>query len=246
MEIQLSTDQDIEATLAARTGGRILDIATGSGWMITWLMDTMQGVTGAIGTDIGVLDSAAFNDDSVFNRENVEYMQMDAHDLDFEDASFDTVAISAALHHMADPQTVLREMGRVLKPGGTLLVIEMYRDHQDGAQMTHILMHHWWANIDSSLGIVHHETFTRQGLIDLIGSLGLSDLALMDAAFGADADPFDAERRNILLKRIDHYLERAKDLPNYAEFERRANEIRLRLLNEGIISANNLVIIGQQ
>lgn len=246
MAIQLKTDRDIEAVLATRTAGRLLDIATGSGWVIGWLMEHMQDPVDAIGIDITVLDAATLNDDSIFNQDHVEYMQMDARDLEFADNSFDTVSISASLHHMADAETVLREAVRVLKPSGTLIVLEMYRDQQDGAQMTHILMHHWWANIDSANGIVHHETYTRQGLIDLVNSLGLSEITLMDTAFGVDVDPFDAKRREMLLNRIAHYLERAQDLPNYAEFETRANDIKLRLLNNGFLTANNLVAIGRK
>lgn len=246
MAIQRNTDQEIETALMARTAGRMLDIATGSGWMLGWLMETMQDPVEAVGIDLTVLDAAAFNDDNIFNRDNVEYMQMDAHALEFDDNSFDTVSISTSLHHMADAETVLREAVRVLKPCGTLVVLEMYRDHQDDAQMTHVLMHHWWANIDSVTGIVHNETYTRQGLIELVNSLGLRDVTLMDTTFGADADPYDSERREIMLNRMAHYLERAKGVPNFEDFETRANDLKLRLLNTGFLTANMLIAIGQK
>lgn len=246
MPIQITAPQDIDAALAARYGGTILDIATGSGWVIDWLLSTMRDPSHAVGIDLHALDAAALDDDSVFNRQNVDYMQMDAADLDFDDASFDTVAIANSLHHMADAQAVLTEMRRVLKPGGTLLVVEMYRDQQDGPQMTHILMHHWWANIDAALGIEHNETFTRQELIDLVNGLGLDALTVMDASFGAGGDPHDTERRDVLLKRIDHYLQRASELPDYAAYEARANDLRLRLLKHGFITANSLIAIGEK
>lgn len=246
MPIQITAPQDIDTALAARYGGAILDIATGSGWVIDWLLRTMRDPSHAVGIDLRALDAAALDDDSVFNRQNVDYMQMDAADLDFDDASFDTVAIANSLHHMADAQAVLTEMRRVLKPGGTLLVVEMYRDQQDGPQMTHILMHHWWANIDAALGIVHNETFTRQELIDIVNGLGLEKLTVMDASFGAGGDPHDTERRDILLKRIDHYVQRASELPDYAAYEARANELRLRLLKHGFITANSLIAIGEK
>ncbi len=246
MPIQLSTDDQIEAQIASLTGGRILDVATGNGWLLAWLLDTMQTTTEGVGIDLRPLDAAALDEEGVFNRENVEFLQMDAASMDFPDGSFDTVAISNALHHMPDVGAVLAEMRRVLKPGGHLIVLEMYRDQQDGPQMTHILMHHWWANIDSALGIMHRETYTRAALVDLIAGLGLQNVALLDASFGAEANPHDPDRREVLLKRITHYLDRAKDLPEYPDFEARAKDLKLRLLDDGFRSANTLVAVGQK
>lgn len=246
MPIQLSTDDQIEAQIASLRGGRILDVATGSGWLLAWLLDTMQDTTGGAGIDLRPLDAAALDEEGIFNRENVEFLQMDAAAMDFPDASFDTVAIANSLHHMPDAGAVLAEMRRVLKPGGHVVVLEMYRDQQDGPQMTHILMHHWWANIDSALGITHNETYTRAALVDLITGLGLQNVALLDASFGAGQDPHDSERREVLLNRITHYLDRAKDLPDYAAFETRAKDLKLRLLDEGFRSANTLVAVEQK
>jgi SAM-dependent methyltransferase len=246
MPIQISSDETIEAAIAALPGGRVLDVATGDGWLLAWLLDTVQAPAGGVGVDLRPLDFAALDEASVFNRPDVEFAQMDAQTMDFEDGSFDTVAIASSLHHLADPQAVLRDMLRVLAPGGHLVIVEMYRDHQDGPQLTHIMMHHWWANIDSAHGITHNETFTRQGVLDLLEPLNLHDVQVFDAAFGADSDPHDAERRDVLLRRIDHYLQRAEDLPEREAFTARANEIKLRLLNEGFQTANMLVVVGQK
>ena len=52
------------------------------------------------------------------------YTQASAEDLPFEDASFDLVTCQTLLIHVADPRAVIREMLRVTKPGGLLLVSE--------------------------------------------------------------------------------------------------------------------------
>jgi len=43
-------------------------------------------------------------------------------DMPFEDSSFDTVLCLDVLHLVTDPLSAMKEMGRVLKPGGTMIV----------------------------------------------------------------------------------------------------------------------------
>lgn len=246
MTIQLSTVDEIEAQLRTLTGGRVLDVATGGGWFLAWMLDTLQDTTGGVGLDMRALDGATSDDDSLFNRANVDYVQGDAAHMDFPAASFDTVVMSASIHHMADPAPVLAEMRRVLKPGGSLIIAEMYRDHQEGPSETHVAMHHWWAAVDSALGIVHNETYPREALIAMLNALGLAEMAFYDTNFAAGSDPFDAEQRTTLLSRIDHYLTRAEDLPNYAELGARAADIRHRLDTQGFRPANVLIAIGRK
>jgi SAM-dependent methyltransferase len=55
---------------------------------------------------------------------NLRFVQGDAHSLRFEDDSFDVVYCRWLLEHVSDPVGVVREMRRVLKPGGTIFVQE--------------------------------------------------------------------------------------------------------------------------
>ncbi len=55
---------------------------------------------------------------------NLHFQQADAHALPFEDNTFDVVFCRYLLEHVANPLLVLKEMSRVLKPGGKAFVQE--------------------------------------------------------------------------------------------------------------------------
>lgn len=55
---------------------------------------------------------------------NVRFEQQDVNALTFGDGSFDHVFVCFLLEHMKDPAGTLLELGRVLKEGGTITVIE--------------------------------------------------------------------------------------------------------------------------
>jgi len=57
---------------------------------------------------------------------NVAFAFGDAHALPFTDGSLDLAVTSYSLHHMPDPARVLREMARVLKPGGRAGVLDIF------------------------------------------------------------------------------------------------------------------------
>jgi len=54
----------------------------------------------------------------------LELVEGDATALPFERASFDLVTTARTLHHIARPELVLAEAVRVLRPGGTLLIVD--------------------------------------------------------------------------------------------------------------------------
>jgi SAM-dependent methyltransferase len=55
---------------------------------------------------------------------NVTFRRADIHRLPFEDASFDHVFVCFLLEHLAEPALGLAELRRVLKPGGSITVVE--------------------------------------------------------------------------------------------------------------------------
>lgn len=55
---------------------------------------------------------------------NVSFDQADIFELPYRPASFDHVFVCFVLEHLADPVGALRSLGRVLRPGGTVTVIE--------------------------------------------------------------------------------------------------------------------------
>jgi ubiquinone/menaquinone biosynthesis C-methylase UbiE len=55
---------------------------------------------------------------------NVELLEADATALPFDSGSFDIVATARTLHHVPRPELVLAEMTRVLRVGGTMLVVD--------------------------------------------------------------------------------------------------------------------------
>lgn len=56
--------------------------------------------------------------------DNVEFEQGDIFDLAFEDDSFDHVFVCFVLEHLGDPVEAVVRLKRVLRPGGTITVIE--------------------------------------------------------------------------------------------------------------------------
>lgn len=58
---------------------------------------------------------------------SVNLREGDAHDLPFADSSFDTAVCTYSLCNIPDPKAALREMRRVLRPGGTLILVDHIR-----------------------------------------------------------------------------------------------------------------------
>ena len=83
---------------------------------------------------------------------------------DYPDASFDYVRANHSLEHVLDPPAVLRDMHRVLRPGGTLFIGVPTRD----GLPARIFGRHWWY-----LGApVHPVTFSTAALTDLLRATG--------------------------------------------------------------------------
>lgn len=102
---------------------RILDVGTGTG--IVALNAARKAAKGqVIGVDLseGMLATARQNAAQTNAGRNVEFRRMDAEALEFGDRSFDVVLSLFALLHFPDPSAAVKQMFRVLRPGGRLVL----------------------------------------------------------------------------------------------------------------------------
>ena len=100
--------------------GRCLDLCTGTGALVPRLTRKFQTVVGA---DISprMLQVARSRFESL---PQVEWVEADAQRLPFDDASFDCVTVSYGIRNVPNLELGLSEMRRVVKPGGTIAILE--------------------------------------------------------------------------------------------------------------------------
>ncbi|MBO0684323.1 MAG: ubiquinone/menaquinone biosynthesis methyltransferase [Candidatus Dormibacteraeota bacterium] len=104
-------------------GGRALDVACGSGKLSRELLRTAAADGLVVGLDFseGMLEVARCGG------HGPAFVRGDALDLPFPDGIFDAVTIAFGLRNLAGQERGLREMARVLRPGGRGLVLEFVR-----------------------------------------------------------------------------------------------------------------------
>ncbi len=233
----------IEIALGNISGGRVLDVATQEGGFAQILMEKLKDYKEIVGIDIN--EQAIANARDKMDQDDVQFLVMNAEELDFEDESFDTVSISASLHHLSNIQQVLEEMKRVLKIGGHFIVIEMHRGGQTEAEFTSVYLHQWAAEVDSALGRLHNSTLTRQELIDHVASLGLSNFDFYDYV-DRDSDPMEKTRIEQLEGVIERIIQRAEEARIDRDLKVRGEELHRRLHEVGAQREPILLIIGEK
>lgn len=100
---------------------RILDVGSGAGQIMRHLLATSRSSTEVIGFDLSweMLKRARERLDS----DRPVFVAADMRALPFRDASFDCVTCGYVLEYLPDPADGLREFARVLRPGGTILLL---------------------------------------------------------------------------------------------------------------------------
>ncbi|WP_394848557.1 class I SAM-dependent methyltransferase [Pendulispora brunnea] len=94
--------------------GSLLEVGCGDGW-VSWLLSEA-------GFDVTGIDLHAEGHVPT-PHERLVFRQGSALDLPFPDASFDVVVTNQTVEHLPDPERGLREMVRVLRPRGQLIVV---------------------------------------------------------------------------------------------------------------------------
>jgi ubiquinone/menaquinone biosynthesis C-methylase UbiE len=129
-----STRKDMERfrALAARLrtvlprGGDMLEVAPGPGYVAIEM--AKGGAYRVTGLDVSRTMVELAHRNAAEAGVEVDFRQGNASAMPFADDSFDLLACSAAFKNFSEPHKALEEMYRVLRPGGTALVLDLRKD----------------------------------------------------------------------------------------------------------------------
>jgi len=169
---------------------------------------------------------------------------MTAEELSFPDNSFDVASISMALHHLPDVSKSLREIQRVVKPDGWIIINELFSDNLSPAQEVHKMHHHFRSKIDRILGISHNNTFTKGEILKLVENSGIE--ILFHFEFNSMDEPIkNSEEIEERIKKLEVHLEQVKDYPEYEILKNQIDQFRGKVTKYGIQMPTKIVIIGK-
>lgn len=152
------------ADFASTRGLRVLEIGCGMG------TDGAQfAKAGADYTGIDLTDAAVELARKRFQVSGLkgEFRVADAERLDFPDASFDLVYSHGVLHHTPDIEAAVREIHRVLKPGGRAIVMLYHRGSYNYRVVIRVLRRAGAGLLKSEAGIKLVNLLTREPIDSL-------------------------------------------------------------------------------
>ncbi len=174
---QLAPARDkLLACAALEPGERVLDVACGTG-LVSFAAAAAVGRRGrVVGVDLsGRMVDAARNRAVQLDAMHASFTRMDAEELAFPNASFDVALCSLGLMYCPDPARALREMRRVVRPGGRIvLAVWGERSRCGWADVFPIVD----AEVETDVCPLFFQLGNKDALVSLCAGLGLCDVAL--------------------------------------------------------------------
>lgn len=192
-DLALHAEADgMRRTLAAarlQPHSRVLDVACGPGIVACAAAVQAGRVTGIDLT--GAMIEQAKARQVRAGLANMDWRVGDAAHLPFADHAFDVVLTRYSFHHMIEPMAVLRDMKRVVRPGGRLVVIDATPTPETQAA---------YDRMETLRDPSHTSALTLEQMRDLGRALGLIEDGLdryqLDAKLEALADAADMAKLN--------------------------------------------------
>ncbi|MFK5884252.1 MAG: class I SAM-dependent methyltransferase [Candidatus Izemoplasma sp.] len=230
----------LQGTITKFNNARILDIGTGNGSFIGRLVALNNSFDEIIGIDI--LDSQIDIAKKNFEDKRIKFYKMDIFDNNFEEHSFDIICLSNTLHHLKDIKKTIKVMESLLKDKGIIIFSEMCSNGLNKAQKSHLMIHHFAAEIDRSFGEIHHDTFKDKEIIKKIQEN--TTLKIVDAwdMLVPPKDKTSQEELDWLNTSLDRLVLKAHD-DDKEHLTKKAIIIRKHFKKHGFESASTLVVI---
>lgn len=233
--------EKLKIFLEQNHGAKFLDVGTGNGNFVRIIAALTDGFSEIIGIDL--LEGSIEGCKESFEDERINFFKMDASKMEFEDDSFDFVCLSNSLHHLEDINIIMKEMERVLKPSGALIFCEMMSNNLTRRQRSHLLMHHFAAEIDRERGGFHDFTFTNKEILEILDKE--SSLSIKDAWDLTYPSRKDNSKEEIewLFETIDRLKDRMNGSDKKEYYEKQADKIKKHIRKYGFDSATQLIVI---
>ena len=127
--------------MVGKAAGRTLELGSGTGLNLRHYADA---VTDLILTEPFAPMAARLRAKLGEHDRDAQVVETAAETLPFEDDSFDTVVATLVLCTVDDPVRAVDEVGRVLRPGGSLILLEHVRAETPGLARAQDLLHGPW------------------------------------------------------------------------------------------------------
>jgi SAM-dependent methyltransferase len=161
-KIHIKRQQMAIKNLDVKKGQKIIDVACGVGKSLP-ILSKKVGIDGeVVGIDItrGMIDESRKRTKQL---KNVILKKCGVDKIPFKAGSFDGVICTNAFHHFYKPVTMLREIKRIMKKGGKIVIIDMSRDTKKAIALDTKLR-------DKEKG--HHKFFSSKEIYGLFKRVG--------------------------------------------------------------------------
>lgn len=170
-------------------GSRVLEVAPGPGYLAIEL--AKLGRYQISGLDISRTFVEIAREKARAAAVDVDFQQGDVAHMPYENDTFDFIVCRAAFKNFSNPARGLNEMYRVLKSGGTALIIDLRRDAPKETidQYIDTIGLNWWDSFITKWTVelmLKRRAYVKNEITDLVSQTPFEHLAIEETAMGME------------------------------------------------------------
>jgi ubiquinone/menaquinone biosynthesis C-methylase UbiE len=171
-------------------GGDVLEVAPGPGFLAIEM--ARSGKLHVTGLDISKTFVELARKNAAQAGVRVDFRAGNASEMPFAENSFDLLVCRAAFKNFSEPQKALREMRRVLRPGGTGVIIDLRRDTpmtEIQRYIDHMGLNAWnrWVTTLTFRFMLLKRAYTKPELEKMLEGIGFAKAEVRTDEIGMEA-----------------------------------------------------------